>query len=454
MQAIVTDLSFNSNAGDYEVSKNSQTQVKETKISFEALISQANEINKIEIDSNKDLNQNKAPVQEVKKEEPVEKKQIQDDKTEVSEDKKSTKKINEKEEAAENTETVEDEKLPVEMNIANAVVIQKQEEKETKSEIKDDFIEKKSVEQIAVDENAGANLVAMDVSSEVELNNPELNLKNIKETDDKELKITNDNLEIKSSDEKTPVNTKIDILENKLKDGKTSKIVVEEKNIFDEEPTTDEPEETEKVEEKIDDKKPAQKLNVDVKINNSNTATITMDYANQISEENILSLNNQTAASDGSNFQAMLNNQIQQNVPEFVKAGSVILKDNNQGTINLVLHPDDLGNVKIHLSLDGKTINGHIIVATKEAMEVFKDNAQTLREAFVKNGFDGAEFNVSYNNNSSGNNGQEFSNQFDDGNFLAKKIYGNDLSSSGEIDSQLNDIISSKNDNYSVNIVA
>ena len=447
MQAIVTDLSFNSNAGDYEVSKNSQTQVKETKISFEALISQANEINKIEIDSNKDLNQNKAPVQEVKKEEPVEKKQIQDDKTEVSEDKKSTKKINEKEEAAENTETVEDEKLPVEMNIANAVVIQKQEEKETKAEIKDDFIEKKSVEQIAVDENAGANLVAMDVSSEVELNNPELNLKNIKETDDKELKITNDNLEIKSSDEKTPVNTKIDILENKLKDGKTSKIDKEGK-------ITVKDLRTEKVEEKIDDKKTAQKLNVDVKINNSNTATITMDYANQISEENILSLNNQTAASDGSNFQAMLNNQIQQNVPEFVKAGSVILKDNNQGTINLVLHPDDLGNVKIHLSLDGKTINGHIIVATKEAMEVFKDNAQTLREAFVKNGFDGAEFNVSYNNNSSGNNGQEFSNQFDDGNFLAKKIYGNDLSSSGEIDSQLNDLISSKNDNYSVNIVA
>ena len=447
MQAIVTDLSFNSNAGDYEVSKNSQTQVKETKISFEALISQANEINKIEIDSNKDLNQNKAPVQEVKKEEPVEKKQIQDDKTEVSEDKKSTKKINEKEEAAENTETVEEEKLPVEMNIGNAVVIQKQEEKETKSEIKDDFIEKKSVEQIAVDENAGANLVAMDVSSEVELNNPELNLKNIKETDDKELKITNDNLEIKSSDEKTPVNTKIDILENKLKDGKTSKIDKAGK-------ITVKDLRTEKVEEKIDDKKTAQKLNVDVKINNSNTATITMDYANQISEENILSLNNQTAASDGSNFQAMLNNQIQQNVPEFVKAGSVILKDNNQGTINLVLHPDDLGNVKIHLSLDGKTINGHIIVATKEAMEVFKDNAQTLREAFIKNGFDGADFNVSYNNNSSGNNGQEFSNQFDDGNFLAKKIYGNDLSSSGEIDSQLNDLISSKNDNYSVNIVA
>ena len=89
-------------------------------------------------------------------------------------------------------------------------------------------------------------------------------------------------------------------------------------------------------------------IKTEVKIENDNTASITMDLAQNVKND-VLSLNNQTAASNGSNFQAMLNNQIQASAPEFVKAGSIVLKDNNQGTINLILHPDDLGNVNIHL---------------------------------------------------------------------------------------------------------
>lgn len=203
--------------------------------------------------------------------------------------------------------------------------------------------------------------------------------------------------------------------------------------------------------------KPVEKSNskgqVQVKLDNQNNATITMELAEQNASENILSLDNQTAASDGSNFQAMLSNQIQANAPEFVKAGSLILQDNNKGTINLVLHPDDLGNVKIHLSMDGKTISAHITVNTKEALEVFKDNAQTLRAAFAKNGYETANFDVSYNGNSQGGQNQNFEGRYDGNEYWARKAYGEYLG--GNDDGYIQNVAdSTMNSEYSINIVA
>lgn len=192
------------------------------------------------------------------------------------------------------------------------------------------------------------------------------------------------------------------------------------------------------------------KLQTKVEINtNESTATITMDLNAQPAEENLLSLNNQSAA-ENTNFQAMLNNQLQQTAPEFVRAGSLILKDNDKGTINLVLHPDDLGNVKIHLSLDGKTVSAHITVNTKEALEVFKDNAQTLREAFIQNGFDTANFDVSYNQN--GNNNQNFEQQFNGMEFAVRHAYS-DFEVADDAGYLQQDFYE-KNGEYSINIVA
>ena len=190
-----------------------------------------------------------------------------------------------------------------------------------------------------------------------------------------------------------------------------------------------------------------------VQVSSDGTNFINMEM-NQAVSADVLSLNNQTAGANGSNFQAMLNNQIQSNISEFVKAGNIILKDNDQGQINLILHPDDLGNVKIHLSLDGKNISGQIIVSSKEALQVFKDNAETMREAFIKNGFDGANFDVAYNNSGSQSGNSSGFEQNDGTGLIARKMYSNAHESS-EIgfDDGMNKEIE-KYSNYSVNIVA
>ncbi|MCR4580638.1 MAG: flagellar hook-length control protein FliK [Treponema sp.] len=190
----------------------------------------------------------------------------------------------------------------------------------------------------------------------------------------------------------------------------------------------------------------------DIKMTDDNNAVITMDLANN-AQADLLSINTQTAAANGSNFQAMLSNQIQSNASEFVKAGTLVLKDNNQGTINLVLHPDDLGNVKVHLSLDGKTMSAHITVSSKEALQVFKENSETLREAFIKGGFDVSEFEVAYNDGGSFNQNMDFGGQQEQNNFVANKVYNN--IGGGAVADVENPV--EKNDefsNYSINIVA
>ena len=209
-------------------------------------------------------------------------------------------------------------------------------------------------------------------------------------------------------------------------------------------------EKTDFASERTDEKKSQLKI-TDVKYDR-NTAEMTLDLAKADSAQmNILSSNSQTAGANGSQFQAMLTNQIQQSAPELVKAGNIILKDNDVGQIKLVLNPESLGNVKIDLHISEKNITGRIIVASAEAYNAFKESADSLRQAFINSGFETAGFDLQFAGQNA--SGQQAQHRNSDAHFRMMHTYGDYTAGQydGDLETEENYAFSAWN---SVNIVA
>lgn len=191
-------------------------------------------------------------------------------------------------------------------------------------------------------------------------------------------------------------------------------------------------------------------LTTAIKQTSNDSVSMTMDLNNQ-AQKNILSLDSQTAGAQGSNFQAMLENQIFENSADFVKAGKIVLKDNDVGNIDLILHPASLGNVKISLELSDKVITGKILVSSQEALDAFNATQESLKTAFIESGFDGASFDVAFANQNT-----DFSNagqNQNDNSREAKQSYGNYVVENTLVDESNSDIYNDDRD-YSLNIVA
>ena len=174
----------------------------------------------------------------------------------------------------------------------------------------------------------------------------------------------------------------------------------------------------------VDDSASQKKVLPEAEIKSVGNNAVEMTMANVTDvNANITSSNSQTAGAVGSNYQSMLANQIQNNAPEFVKAGSIVLRDNNQGTINLILHPESLGNVKVSLQLTDKVIAGQIVVQSQEAYNAFRDSIDSLKQAFAQNGFDTANFNLAMGGDMMNGNGGN-PEQRADAPFVASRAYG------------------------------
>ena len=108
-----------------------------------------------------------------------------------------------------------------------------------------------------------------------------------------------------------------------------------------------------------------------------------------------------------SDFSSMLSREIASSAKDLVQTGSIILKDNNAGTINLILNPEELGSVKIKLEISDNQITGKILVASKEAYDAFNQNINLLKNAFIESGFTAGGFDLAFTgSNQQGDFGQ------------------------------------------------
>jgi len=80
---------------------------------------------------------------------------------------------------------------------------------------------------------------------------------------------------------------------------------------------------------------------------------------------------------------------------EIVKRSSILVRNNGSGEIRLELKPEQLGNVKIRISLENNNIAGRILVENSSVKEAFEQNMQQLYRTFREHGFGDASLNVS-----------------------------------------------------------
>ena len=104
-------------------------------------------------------------------------------------------------------------------------------------------------------------------------------------------------------------------------------------------------------------------------------------------------------------FASMLSKELETSTGDLVKTGSIVLQNNGKGSINLILHPEQLGNVKIKLELSDNQVSGKIVVASREAYEAFKENISAIKEAFSASGFETGGFELAWGG--SGNGGSQ-----------------------------------------------
>jgi hypothetical protein len=80
---------------------------------------------------------------------------------------------------------------------------------------------------------------------------------------------------------------------------------------------------------------------------------------------------------------------------DIVKQASILVRNQQEGTIRLTLKPETLGNIKIRLEMAENKITGHIVVESSEALKAFERELPVLEKAFRDSGFSEASLDMS-----------------------------------------------------------
>ncbi|MBN2655451.1 MAG: flagellar hook-length control protein FliK [Spirochaetales bacterium] len=94
---------------------------------------------------------------------------------------------------------------------------------------------------------------------------------------------------------------------------------------------------------------------------------------------------------------------------QIVRKASFILKDSNQGEIRLILKPEALGQVKIHLDMNENNLVGKIIVENHRVGQIFENNLSNLSKAFEEAGISSSSIEVTVGDGNGRNGGNQAS---------------------------------------------
>jgi hypothetical protein len=98
----------------------------------------------------------------------------------------------------------------------------------------------------------------------------------------------------------------------------------------------------------------------------------------------------------GSGLEDALARELRENLnTDIVKQASILVRNQQEGTIRLTLRPESLGNVKIRLEMAENKITGHIIVESSEAFKAFERELPVLEKAFRDSGFSETNLDMS-----------------------------------------------------------
>jgi flagellar hook-length control protein FliK len=110
-------------------------------------------------------------------------------------------------------------------------------------------------------------------------------------------------------------------------------------------------------------------------------------YFTPAAERNTASIPVHLTASQHGNLQQALRSHLATGGnQDIVQQARIIMKDKDSGEIKLILKPESLGEVRIHLQMNEGHIAGTIFVENKEVQAAFEDNLRSLMQAFQDGG--------------------------------------------------------------------
>jgi hypothetical protein len=100
---------------------------------------------------------------------------------------------------------------------------------------------------------------------------------------------------------------------------------------------------------------------------------------------------------------------------EIIENARITVKDGQNGTFHLRLHPKELGVVRVNLGLEQGVVHGRFLVESQEAKELIMSNLSAVREQLTEAGISVGEFQVNVSDHSN----RSFGEKEDSGNAAA-----------------------------------